>query len=152
MLVVPESPSILRSVTKLSVCDLARRLGWTVERRPLAFEEVKAGKFQEFMAAGTAAGITPVRSISYNSKAPLRVQPKAAEGPDADEAEQQPPKYEDAPGNEILRIDFGDGQTAGANAVKLWSELTSYQCGDSEDTFGWLWPKEGIMPEDAIKA
>ena len=61
-LVVPESPSILRSVTKLSVCDLARRMGWTVERRPLAFDEVKKGDFVEFMAAGTAA-VSPLASL-----------------------------------------------------------------------------------------
>lgn len=55
-LVVPESVSILRSVTKLSVVDIAQRvLGWNVEIRKVTFEEVKSGAFKEFMAAGTAA-------------------------------------------------------------------------------------------------
>lgn len=55
-LVVPESASILRSVTKLTIVDLARKtLGWNVDVRKVLFEEVKAGVFQEFMAAGTAA-------------------------------------------------------------------------------------------------
>ncbi|PWO01399.1 branched-chain amino acid aminotransferase II [Tilletiopsis washingtonensis] len=149
-LVVPESPSILRSVTKLSVCDLARRMGWTVERRPLAFDEVKRGDFVEFMAAGTAAGITPVRSISYNTKQPVRKATPSTNDPEADE--QAWPEYEDAPDNEVKRIAFGDGKTAGENAVALWKELTSYQCGDLPDEFGWNWPKEGIVAEDAIRA
>jgi branched-chain amino acid aminotransferase len=61
-LVVPESASILRSVTKLTIVDLAKKtLGWNVDVRKVLFEEVKAGAFQEFMAAGTAA----VSSISF---------------------------------------------------------------------------------------
>jgi branched-chain amino acid aminotransferase len=55
-LVVPESATILRSVTKLTIVDLARRtLGWDIDVRKVMFEEIKAGAFQEFMAAGTAA-------------------------------------------------------------------------------------------------
>jgi branched-chain amino acid aminotransferase len=30
--------------------------------------------------------------------------------------------------------------------------VTSYQCGDLPDEFGWNWPKEGIVAEDAIRA
>lgn len=55
-LVVPESATILRSVTKLTIVDLARKtLGWDINVRKVMFEEIKAGAFQEFMAAGTAA-------------------------------------------------------------------------------------------------
>lgn len=55
-LVVPESASILRSVTKLTIVDLAQKtFGWNVQVRKVLFQEVKDGGFQEFMAAGTAA-------------------------------------------------------------------------------------------------
>lgn len=55
-LVVPESTSILRSVTKLSVVEIAEKLcGWKVDLRQVAFDELKQNKFDEFMAAGTAA-------------------------------------------------------------------------------------------------
>lgn len=55
-LVVPESTSILRSVTKVSVVEIAEKLcGWKVDLRPVAFEEIKQNKFAELMAAGTAA-------------------------------------------------------------------------------------------------
>lgn len=55
-LVIPESMSILRSVTKLSIADIAKKVfGWKLEIRKVAFEELKSGAFKEFMAAGTAA-------------------------------------------------------------------------------------------------
>lgn len=55
-LVVPESMTILRSVTKLSIVDLAKHVcGWNVDVRRVSFDEVTAGDFGEFMAAGTAA-------------------------------------------------------------------------------------------------
>ena len=38
---------------------------------------------------------------------------------------------------------------AGECARRLFDELTSYQCGDQEDKFGWLWPAEGLVAEDA---
>ncbi|KAN0061661.1 hypothetical protein ACQY0O_005652 [Thecaphora frezii] len=145
-LVVPESISILRSVTKISVVDIAEKLlGWKVELRPVAFEEVKSKTFQEFLAAGTAAGITPVRSISFNTQ-----KPRLASG--GSTAEANGPRFEFPPDNEVVRIDFGDGQTAGEGARTLFDQLTSYQCGDQEDVFGWLWPANGIVAEDALPA
>ncbi|CCF53027.1 hypothetical protein NDA10_006600 [Ustilago hordei] len=140
-LVVPESTSILRSVTKVSVVEIAEKLcGWKVELRQVAFEELKQNKFVEFMAAGTAAGITPVRCMSYNSHKPqLQHEKLSKEGP----------KYTLPAENKVVRIDFGDGKSAGECSQRLFDELTSYQCGDQEDKFGWLWPAEGIVAEDA---
>lgn len=113
-LVVPDSTSILRSVTKLSVVDIAEKLcGWKVDLRQVAFDEVKQNKFAEFMAAGTAAGITPVRSISYNSHKPeLHLQRLSPDGP----------KYTFPSDNKVERIDFGDGKTAGSCAQRLFNE------------------------------
>ncbi|EPQ28701.1 uncharacterized protein PFL1_04004 [Pseudozyma flocculosa PF-1] len=145
-LVVPESTSILRSVTKISVVDIAKKLlGWNVELRPVAFQEVKDKHFDEFLAAGTAAGVTPVRSMSYNTKQPRLVSGGSTEEPHG-------PRFDFPPDNVVERIDFGDGKTAGEGAKVLFDQLTSYQCGDQEDVFGWLWPAEGIVAEDASAA
>ncbi|RUS17571.1 branched-chain amino acid aminotransferase [Endogone sp. FLAS-F59071] len=66
--VTPNSPSILRSVTRLSLAVLARRLGWQVEERAVLFSELEEGKFAEAAACGTAAIITPVKRIVRGEK------------------------------------------------------------------------------------
>ena len=66
-LVVPDSKSVLKSVTSDSVCEIARSLGWTVECRPIKYEELPT--FTEVMAAGTAAALVPIKSITMRSKA-----------------------------------------------------------------------------------
>lgn len=65
-LVVPDSKSVIESVTSLSVCDLAKSFGWTVEKRPIPYEELPT--FTEVMAAGTAAALVPVKSLTMKSK------------------------------------------------------------------------------------
>ncbi|OZJ03086.1 hypothetical protein BZG36_03900 [Bifiguratus adelaidae] len=62
-LVTPNSPSILRSITRISLFDLAKSFGWGIEERPIAFAEVAENKFTEAAACGTAAVITPVKKI-----------------------------------------------------------------------------------------
>jgi branched-chain amino acid aminotransferase len=59
----PESPSILNSVTKQSLVQLAKSFGWAVENRVIPFTEVQNNRFEEIAACGTAAVITPVKSI-----------------------------------------------------------------------------------------
>lgn len=68
-------------------------------------------------AAGTAAVITPVRSVSYHTSP-----------------------------SDVAKVEIGNGKTAGPAFVKVAKQLTGIQSGDVEDTFGWLWPKEGIQP------
>jgi branched-chain amino acid aminotransferase len=60
--VTPASDSVLRSVTNDSLQQLAADLGYTVERRPVAWGEID--NFIEVGACGTAAVITPVNSIT----------------------------------------------------------------------------------------
>lgn len=141
-LYVPESPSILKSITSKSIAQIADKIfGWNVKIAPVAFDSVKvrslfplsflltgllsdrstflqAKKFDEVAAAGTAAVITPVRSITYHT------------GP-----------------QETAKIDIGNGQTAGPGFFELMSTMTGIQSGDVEDKFGWLWPSEGISPD-----
>lgn len=54
--IVPESASILKSVTTKSLIELAKSFGWLVEMRPVPWLEV--AKFSEIAACGTAAVIT----------------------------------------------------------------------------------------------
>lgn len=65
-LVVPDSKNIVKSVTSDSVCDIARNLGWDVEKRRIGYEEIPT--FTEVMAAGTAAALVPIKSITMKTK------------------------------------------------------------------------------------
>ncbi|PHH58641.1 hypothetical protein CDD80_2072 [Ophiocordyceps camponoti-rufipedis] len=58
-LVVPDSRCAIASVTSDSVMVLARSFGWKTERRPVPYTELPV--FSEVMAAGTAAGLLPIR-------------------------------------------------------------------------------------------
>ncbi len=59
--VTPDSSSILRSITNLSLMKIAEDCGMTVERRPVHKDEL--ADFAEIGACGTAVIITPVKSI-----------------------------------------------------------------------------------------
>ena len=116
-LYVPESPSILKSVTTKSIAEIASKVfGWQVKIAPVPFADVKAQQFDEIAAAGTAAVITPVRSVSYHTSE-----------------------------SEVAKVDIGNGKTAGPGFLSLMSHLTGIQAGDEEDQFGWMWPKEGVQ-------
>jgi len=59
--ITPESNSILPSITNMSLIDIARSIGMTVERRKIPVEEL--AEFDEVGACGTAAVITPIKRI-----------------------------------------------------------------------------------------
>ncbi|HNY43484.1 MAG TPA: branched-chain amino acid aminotransferase [Bacteroidales bacterium] len=59
--ITPESTSILPSITNKSLEQLAAHLGYKVERRPVAFDELST--FEEVGACGTAAVISPIGDI-----------------------------------------------------------------------------------------
>lgn len=65
-IVVPDSKNVIKSVTSDSVCQIAKSLGWTVECRRIPYEELP--EFTEVLAAGTAAALVPVKSITMKSK------------------------------------------------------------------------------------
>lgn len=60
--ITPESPSILPSIINNSLIQLAEDLGLKSERRRIAFEELDT--FDEVGACGTAAVISPIKSIT----------------------------------------------------------------------------------------
>ena len=64
--VVPDSKNVIKSVTSDSVCQIAKSFGWKVEFRPVKYEELP--EFTEVMAAGTAAALVPIKSITMKSK------------------------------------------------------------------------------------
>ena len=66
-LVIPDSNSVIQSVTSKSAAEIAKnRLGWNVEVRPIHYSEIES--FSEVFAAGTAAGLLPIKSIELKSK------------------------------------------------------------------------------------
>ena len=64
-LVVPQShtDSILPSITRRSLVQVAKDLGMNVVERPVKWNEVKSGEFVECGLCGTAAVISPVGEI-----------------------------------------------------------------------------------------
>jgi len=59
--VTPKSDSILPSITNMSLLTLADDMGMKTERRPIVLEELDS--FEEAGACGTAAVISPIKSI-----------------------------------------------------------------------------------------
>ncbi|RPB11257.1 branched-chain amino acid aminotransferase II, partial [Morchella conica CCBAS932] len=64
-LVVPDSNSVINSVTSRSIQEIAASWGWSVEVRPVPLTELST--FTEVMAAGTAAALVPIKSITMKS-------------------------------------------------------------------------------------
>lgn len=64
---VPDSKNVIESVTSESACQIARDVyGYSVEKRPVKYEELP--EFKEVMAAGTAASLVPIKSITMKSR------------------------------------------------------------------------------------
>ena len=66
VLAVPDSKNVIKSVTATSVCQIAESFGWKVEKRRIPYEELS--EFSEVLAAGTAAALVPLKSISMRSR------------------------------------------------------------------------------------
>lgn len=63
----PDSPSVLPSVTNMTLCQIARDMGMPVERRPIHFER-EIDSFAEVAACGTAVVVTPISSIERQGR------------------------------------------------------------------------------------
>ncbi|SMR55897.1 unnamed protein product [Zymoseptoria tritici ST99CH_3D1] len=64
-LLVADGPTVLKSITADSLCQLASSFGWEVDRRQIPFDEVRG--FHEAFAVGTAFVLTPIQSITRRS-------------------------------------------------------------------------------------
>ncbi|KAK3393348.1 aminotransferase [Podospora didyma] len=129
-LVVPDSKAVIDSITSVSIQDLGRSFGWKVEKRPIKYSELP--NFTEVMAAGTAAALVPIRSITRHITDATSSQSLAASA----EAKAHP------------RVVFQDGQETvtyiaegvedpGALCSKLLAKLQGIQLGKLADEFGW---------------
>ncbi len=104
--VVPDSENVIKSVTSESACQIARDMfQWTFERRPILYGELK--EFNEVMAAGTAASLVPIKSITMRSK-----------------------------GDEFS-YPVGKNDAPGPVCEKLLTTLKGIQQGKVKDQFGW---------------
>ena len=101
----PDSPNAIDSVTAACVGEIARSLGFSVEKRPVRYEELD--QFDEVIAAGTAAALVPVRSITMRSR-----------------------------GGEF-KYRTGAQNEGGEVCVTLLKNLRGIQSGQVADTFGW---------------
>lgn len=67
-LVTPDlGDTILPGITRESTIELARDLGMTVQERPISIDEIMANA-KECFVTGTAAGLTPIESVTHNDK------------------------------------------------------------------------------------
>lgn len=106
-LVQPDSPNVIDSVTASTVCEIGKRwFGYGVEKRRIPYEELS--EFEEIMAAGTAAALVPIRSITRRSTA-----------------------------DKFTYECGGETAGGGDICVKLLSTLKGIQLGKVEENLGW---------------
>ncbi|KAJ5607791.1 Branched-chain amino acid aminotransferase II [Penicillium hordei] len=103
--VQPDSRNAIDSVTAASVLEIARTLGYRVEKRRVAYEELR--EFDEVIAAGTAAALVPVGSITMQSR------------------------------GDKFEYRCGAQKEGGEVCIKLVQTLRGIQSGTVEDTLGW---------------
>ncbi|KAH7238172.1 aminotransferase [Fusarium tricinctum] len=109
-LAVPDSNAVIDSVTSDSIQELGRSYGWKVEKRPIKYQELK--EFSEVFAAGTAAALVPIRSITRRVN-----------------------------GKEEVATYIKDGsEEPGPLFKKLLKHLKDIQLGRAEDSFKWRLP------------
>ncbi|UNI17135.1 Branched-chain-amino-acid transaminase [Purpureocillium takamizusanense] len=122
-LVVPDSTSVIDSVTSDSVLQIARSWGWKTEKRPIKYGELPA--FTEVVAAGTAAALVPIRSITrrkqHQGAATLPAGPRVTADAESETVTYMPDAQEEA----------------GPACVKLLTQLKAIQLGKTKDEFGW---------------
>ncbi|TDZ27607.1 Transaminase htyB [Colletotrichum trifolii] len=126
-LVVPDSKCVIDSVTSDSIQHIARSFGWKVEKRVIKYSELPA--FREVMAAGTAAALVPIRSITR------RVHASSSQSLVA--AGEQERVSSAKEGEETVTYIPASQEDAGEICLKLLSTLKGIQLGKIEDKFGW---------------
>ncbi|KAL7793037.1 branched-chain amino acid aminotransferase II [Trichoderma ceciliae] len=118
-LVVPDSKCVIDSVTSDSVLTLAKNYGWRVEKRTIRYHELSS--FSEVFAAGTAAALVPIRSITRRGTKGLAAGPNVTYTAEAETVTYIPNSQEEA----------------GPVCIKVLAELKGIQLGKREDKFGW---------------
>ena len=149
--VTPKSKSILPSVTNRSLVELARRhFGWRVERRDVTWEEVKKGGFEEIVACGTAAVITPIGQIDREVPVFLnesqRTEKKAHIATLSDAEVEQDFWMDDSPKPTEFEIDSVPISQSLDGFKELYDVYRALQNGELKgwESYGWMWPSEGF--------
>jgi branched-chain amino acid aminotransferase len=105
-LVAPDSKNVIDSVTAASVFEIAQKVyGYKVEKRSILYAELT--EFDEVFAAGTAAALVPIKSITMKSK------------------------------NDKFTFSSGPDEAGGEVCQNLLKVLKGIQNGTAEDQFGW---------------
>ena len=125
VLVVPDSPSALDSLTSESIQQIARSWGWKVEKRPVPYTELP--EFEEVMGTGTAVGLTSIRSISRRRDAILNQLPPSS-------------RVVSEAGDDFEVIQYIPDKQDGGGPVfnQLLSYFRAVQFGKEQDCFDWL--------------
>ncbi|RSL47344.1 hypothetical protein CEP54_013444 [Fusarium duplospermum] len=118
-LVVPDSHCVIDSVTSDSIQELGRSYGWKVEKRPIKYGELNS--FSEVFAAGTAAALVPIRSIT---------------------------RRRDGKTDTVTYIPDGQ-EEPGPLFGKLLKHLKDIQLAKAEDKFNWRFPVSAADKEVA---
>ncbi|KAI1811637.1 branched-chain amino acid aminotransferase II [Poronia punctata] len=140
-IVVPDSKNVIQSVTAESILDIAKEtFGWNVERRSIKYSELPS--FKEVMAAGTAAALVPIRSITRRISPSSPTSITSAIGQHERLSSQQ--DYEKV----IYAPDEQDEEDIGPICSNLLTRLRAIQLGKVKDEFNWCFP---IAREDGVK-
>ncbi|KAI0890134.1 branched-chain amino acid aminotransferase II [Annulohypoxylon maeteangense] len=128
-LVAPDSKSVIQSVTADSVLDIARSFGWKVEKRSIKYTELP--KFSEVMAAGTAAALVPIRSITrrFDPASPQSISSAGAHS-----------RLSTEDGVEKVTYIPAANEDAGPICLRLLTQLKGIQLGKVQDNMGWIFP------------
>ncbi|KAL8282433.1 hypothetical protein RB597_009918 [Gaeumannomyces tritici] len=138
-LVVPDSKNVIDSVTSESVQQIGRSFGWKVEKRQIKYTELP--NFSEIMAAGTAAALVPIRSITRRM---------ADSDPKSLAAQvKQHTRLEVATGEETVTYIPASQDDAGPLCLRLLAQLKGIQLGKVKDEFGWC---AAVSQENGAKA
>ncbi|KAJ4418890.1 hypothetical protein N0V85_001262 [Neurospora sp. IMI 360204] len=142
-IVVPSSKAVIDSVTSDSIQEIGRSFGWKVEKRPIKYSELPS--FSEVMAAGTAAALVPIRSITR------RVKPSSPQSLASSTATQEHSRvsFNKEADEETVTYLPESQEDAGDICLKLLSQLKGIQLGKIDDTFGWRF---AVTEEDGKKA
>ncbi|KAI2606657.1 branched-chain amino acid aminotransferase II [Hypoxylon sp. NC1633] len=137
-LVVPDSKSVIQSVTADSITDIGRSFGWRVEKRPIKYTELH--KFSEVMAAGTAAALVPIQSITrhFDPASPQSISSAAGNHS----------RLSTEGGSEKVSFLPDAAEDAGPICLRLLTQLKGIQLGKIKDDFGWCF---AVSQEDGIK-
>ncbi|KAI1500057.1 aminotransferase [Biscogniauxia marginata] len=136
-LVVPDSKNVIQSVTADSIMDIGRSFGWKLERRSIKYTELP--QFSEVMAAGTAAALVPIRSITRRLD-PASPQSISSAGSHSRLAADK--------GAEIVTYIPDANEDAGPICLRLLTQLKAVQLGKVKDDFNWCF---AVSREDGTK-